>query len=89
MALSTDEAEYVTACSASCEAVWMWKLLSDIFDLKLDATCIHCDNQSCVKLSDNPMFHDKSKHIKIKYHYIRDQGYGAKRSIEAPVRCDR
>ena len=44
----------------------------DIFDLPLDATCIHCDNQSCVKLSKNLVFHDKSKHIEIKYHYIRD-----------------
>ena len=72
MALSTTEAEYVAACSASCEAVWMWKLLSDIFDLQLDATCIHYDNQSCVKLSENPVFHDNSKHIEIKYHYIMD-----------------
>ena len=38
----------------------------------MDATCIHCDNHSCVKLSENPVFHDKSKHIEIKYHYIRD-----------------
>ena len=38
----------------------------------MDATCIHCDNHSCVKLSDNPVFHEKSKHIEIKYHYIRD-----------------
>ena len=38
----------------------------------MDATCIYCDNQSCMKLSENPVFHDKSKHIKIKYHYIRD-----------------
>ena len=66
------KAEYVVACSASCEAVWLQKLLSDIFDLQLDATCIHCDNESCVKLSENPVFHDKLKHIKIKYHYIRD-----------------
>ena len=43
-----------------------------IFDLHLDATCIYRDNQSCVKLSENPIFHDKSKHIKIKYHYIKD-----------------
>ena len=43
--LSTAEAEYVTACSASCEIVWLKKLLSDIFDLQLYATCIHCDNQ--------------------------------------------
>ena len=72
VALSTAEAKYVVACSASCEAVWLQKLLSDIFDLELDATCIHCDNQSCMKLSENSVFHDKSKHIEIKYHYIRD-----------------
>ena len=72
MALSIAEAEYVTACSASCEAVWLQKLLFDIFDLQLDATCIHCDNLSCMKLLENPVFHDKLKHIKINYHYIMD-----------------
>ena len=71
VALSIAEAEHVTACSASCEVVWLRKLLSDLFDLQMDSTCIHCDNQSCVKLSENPMFHDKSKHIRIKCHYIR------------------
>ena len=44
----------------------------DLFHLQLDATCIYYDNQSCVKLSENPMFHDKSKHIEIKYYYIKD-----------------
>ena len=72
MALSTIEAEYVTACSTSCEVVWFKKLLSDLFDLQLDATYIHCDNQICMKLSENPVFHDNSKHIEINYHYIRD-----------------
>ena len=72
VALSIAEAEYVTACSAKCEVVWLRKLLFDLFDLQMDATCIHCDNQSCMKLSENIVFHDKSKHIKIKYHYIRD-----------------
>ena len=70
MALSTAEAEYVVACSTSCGAVWMKKLLSNLFDLNLDATCIYCNNQSCVKFSENPVFHDKSKHIEIKK--IRD-----------------
>ena len=51
MALSTAEAEYVAACSTSCEVVWLRKLLSDLFDLQMDATCIHCDNQSCVESS--------------------------------------
>ena len=72
MALRTAEAEYVATCSASYEAVWIRKLLPNLFDLQLEATCIFCDNQICVKLSKNLVFHDKSKHIEIKYHYIRD-----------------
>ena len=40
--------------------------------VSLDATCIHCNNQSCVKLSENLVFHDESKHIKIKYQYTKD-----------------
>ena len=38
----------------------------------MDATEIYCDNQSYINLTENPMFHDKSKHIEIKYHYIQD-----------------
>ena len=56
VALSKAKAKYVVACSASCEVVWLRKPLSDLFDLQLDATCIHYDNQSCVKLSENPVF---------------------------------
>ena len=64
--LSKAEVEYVIDCSSSCEVVWLRKLLSNLF-----STCIYCKNHSCVKMLENPMFHDKSKHIKIKYHYIR------------------
>jgi hypothetical protein len=38
----------------------------------MNPTTIHFDNQSYVKISENPMFHDRLKHIEIKYHYIRD-----------------
>lgn len=38
----------------------------------MDATGIWRDNHSCIKLSKNPVFHDKSKNIDVKYHYIRD-----------------
>jgi hypothetical protein len=72
VALSTSEAEYIATSVASREAVWLWKLLAGIFDLELEPTLIHCDNQSCVKLTENPVFHDRSKHIEIKYHYIWD-----------------
>jgi hypothetical protein len=33
---------------------------------------VHCDNQSCIKLTENLVFHDRSKHIDMRYHYIRD-----------------
>jgi hypothetical protein len=87
VALSTVEEEYIAACSASCEVVWLRKLLAGLFDLELEVTCIFCDNQSCIKLSENPVFHDKSKHIEIKYHYILR--HGTKGSSEAPVCCYR
>jgi hypothetical protein len=41
-----------------------------IFDLELEPTLTHCENKSCVKLTENPVFHDMSKDIEIKYHYI-------------------
>jgi hypothetical protein len=47
-ALSTAEAEYIALNVAVCEAVWLRKLLADLFDHEMDPTIIHCDNQSCV-----------------------------------------
>jgi hypothetical protein len=43
-----------------------------LFQEKLETTVIYCDNQSCLKLTENPVFHDRSKHIEMKYHFIRD-----------------
>jgi hypothetical protein len=71
ISLSKAEAEYITACSASCEAIWLRKLLTRLFDLEMEETVILCDNQSCIKMTENHVFHDKSKHIGIWYHYIR------------------
>jgi hypothetical protein len=72
LALSTPEAEYIALCVTVCEAVCLRNLLADLFGHEMGCTVINCDNQSCVKLSKNLVFHDKSKHIEIKYHYIRD-----------------
>ena len=46
--------------------------MSILFDIELDITVILYDNQSCIKMTENLMFHDKSKHIEIWYFYIRD-----------------
>ena len=42
------------------------------FSQRMDPTVIYCDNQSCIKLSENPVFHDRSKHIDIWYHHLQD-----------------
>jgi hypothetical protein len=77
VALNIAEEEYIATNVASRVAS---KVACRVFDLKLEPTLIYCDNQSCVKLSENLVFHDKSKHIEIKYHFIRDMVQ--KRAVE-------
>ena len=72
MALNSEEVEYMASSLAACEAIWMRKVLVGLFGSHLDPTVIHCDNQSCIKLLVNLVFHDISKHIDIQYHHIRD-----------------
>eukprot|EP00253_Pinus_taeda_P018842 PITA_18842 len=72
IALSTVEAEYMVASQVACEAIWMRKIIVGLFGQMMDPTVIYCDNQSCIKLSENPVFHDRSKHIDIRYHHLRD-----------------
>ena len=51
MALSLEKAEYMEASQVACEAIWMRKILVGLFGSQMDSTVIHCDNQSCIKLS--------------------------------------
>jgi hypothetical protein len=70
--LRTSEAEHIALSMLVCEVVWLCKVLADLSKHVLDSTIIHHGNQSCVKISENLVFHDKSNHIEIKYHYIQD-----------------
>jgi hypothetical protein len=72
IAQSTIEAEYIATSDAIKETIWLKILDSRLFGDKLETTVVHCDNQSCIKLTENPIFHDRSKHIDMRYHYIRD-----------------
>ena len=71
VALSTAEAKYIATSMAYCEVLWLRKLSKELFGHVLDTTVILCDNQSGIRLYENPMFHDQSKHIDIRYHFIR------------------
>jgi hypothetical protein len=56
----------VAAWSTCGKAMWLQKLIAELFDLELEETCIFYENQSCIKFSVNPVCHDKSKNIEIK-----------------------
>eukprot|EP00253_Pinus_taeda_P024694 PITA_24694 len=72
VALSSAEAEYMAANQAACKAIWMQKFLVGLFGQMMDPIVIYCYNHSCIKLSENPVFHDRSKRIDICYHHLRD-----------------
>lgn len=72
VSLSSSEAEYMVASTTSCEAIWLRKLVMILFRRNIEVTRIMCDNQSCIKLSKNPMFHDRSKRIDIWCHFVRE-----------------
>ena len=65
MALSSAQVEYIAACMATWEVVWLRKLLAGLFGYMLEPTVIHCDNQSCVQMSVNPVSHDQTKHVEM------------------------
>jgi hypothetical protein len=68
---STAEAEYVAAGSCCAQVLWMRNQLLD-YDLQLSKIPIYCDNTSAIAIANNPVLHSKTKHIEIRYHFIRD-----------------
>ena len=70
--LSTTEAEYVAAASGACQAVWLRNVLMDIGCDQEKGTVILYDNSSTIKLAKNHVLHGRSKHIHVRYHFIRE-----------------
>jgi hypothetical protein len=72
VALSSYEAEYVAATSAATQVVWLAWLLRDFTGDPAETVGLKLDNMSALALIKNPVFHDKSKHIRINCHYVRE-----------------
>jgi hypothetical protein len=72
VSISFAEAEYVAATSASCQAVWLRRILKDMSHTKKDPTPILCDNTSAIALSKNHVFYKKRKHIDTRFHFIHE-----------------
>ncbi|CAL9012342.1 unnamed protein product [Prunus brigantina] len=71
VALSTTEAEFIVATEACKEILWMKRFLQELGQ-EQHKYILHCDSQSAIHLSKNPSFHSRSKHIDVRYHWIRD-----------------
>jgi hypothetical protein len=72
VALSSCEAGYIVAAGAACQGVWLARLLTDMLGTEAAALELKVDNQSAIALIKNPVFHDQSKHIDVRYHYLRE-----------------
>ena len=74
VALSTMEAEYVACSAATQDMVWLRSFLQhlEIVKTALESVIIFCDNTAALAVFKDPKYHGKTKHIKKRYHYIRD-----------------
>jgi Reverse transcriptase (RNA-dependent DNA polymerase) len=71
VALSTTEAEYIAATHALKEAVWLRCLLAELYVDVSSPTLLYIDSQSAMAVACNPEFHDRTKHIGVRYHFLR------------------
>ena len=72
VSLSSCEAEYIAGASAACQGVWLTRLIADLTGEKLKNFKLLMDRKSAIELSKNPVYHERSKHIDTRYHFIRE-----------------
>lgn len=70
VALSTTEADYVAVTEASEELIWLQGLLTELGFMQ-EKSVLYSDNQSAIHLAKNSAFHSRTKHIGLRYHFIR------------------
>jgi hypothetical protein len=72
VALSSTEAEYVAVALTTKEGLWIKTILEELGIINISRVNIYCDNQSCIKLAQNPKIIDQNKHIQACHRFIRD-----------------
>ena len=82
MALSSCEAEYIAASLCACQATWMVNLVEEITGKDHGAITMKIGSMSAINLAKNPIAHGRSKHIKMTFHYLREQVTDGKMNLE-------
>lgn len=72
VSLSTTEAEYIVAVLCACQCICLRRILEQLEAEEKEGTEIFCDNSSTIQLSKNPIFHGRSKHIGVRFHFLKD-----------------
>ena len=72
MSRSSAEAEYRVMAHTTCEIVWLKNLQIELGFRQTGPMPMHCDNQSVIYITQNPVFHERIKHIEIDCHFVRD-----------------
>ena len=86
VALSTCEAEYLSLTESCKDALFLRQILSDLTNNELTPVTLHTDNQGSLALAKNPVHHKRTKHISIRYHFIRHQvTYGVIKLLYIPT----
>ncbi|KAL5567911.1 hypothetical protein UlMin_024486 [Ulmus minor] len=73
VSLSTTEAEYRAAAMVAQESTWLIQLMNNLHQPVDYAVPLYCDNQSAIRLAENPVFHARTKHVEVHYHFIREK----------------
>ena len=72
MAQSTTEAEFITTITTANQALWLKKLMDDLYVHQEDNIEIFVDNQATLAISHNPVIHGRTKNFKVKYYFLRE-----------------
>jgi hypothetical protein len=73
VALSTAEAELIALCDAVKHCVWLRRILLELSVLQSGPTLIHEDNQAAIAIAQHDVFHSRSRHIDLRYFYVRER----------------
>lgn len=70
---SSSEAEYRSLAAGACEVQWLWFLLSELGAAPAQPTPLYCDNKSAIAMAESTIFHERTKHIELDCHLVKEK----------------